>query len=385
MLSKASLSVVIVFSSLFAAVAQVDTTKPVTVPGTVKSVSGDTVVVETAKGEMSLSVAANASVKKVSASNPNPREATPSSLTEIVAGDRIVLSALPTADGKFNPARTVLIISKSDIAARDKSHSDKWRTRGIAGVVEAVNPATNQITVKVSGPMGSSSSVVVTPKAEAKFLKYAPDSNKYSDAKPNSFAGIAVSDSIQALGDKSEDGTSLSAEEILTGSFQQVVGTVKSVDAATNEVVVTDLNSKKDVTISLAGASLMKRFPAEFAERMMQRPGGAPGAQPAPGATPPQGQPGAGRPAGAGPGGRGSLNEMIERFPTITVADLKAGEMIGVIAAKAEPDAKVKAFKMIAGVEPFVRMAEMQAAARGAQRGSQVQLQIPGLDGNSMP
>jgi len=386
----------ILFVGMFAVVSgQVDTTKPVTVSGTVKAVDGDKLVVETAKGPMTLTIAVTAAVKKVPASNPSATAATPSSVSEIAVGDSVVVTALPTADGKLNPARTVLVISKSDLVAKEKARSDAWRTRGISGVVESVNSETNQITVKVSGPMGATSNVVVNPKPTAKFLKYSPESIKYTDAKQSTLAGVAKNDSIKALGDKSEDGASFAAEEILTGSYQQVVGTVKSVDAANNEVVVSDLQTKKDVTISLAGTGVMKRFPVQFAERMAGRSAGQGATPGAGGQVRPQGQPGRGRPAGMGPGGmgggggmggRGNLDDMIERFENVAIADLKVGEMIGVVASKSGPNSKVKAFKLLAGVEPFVRMAEMAAAGRGAGRGqAQVGLQIPGLDGFGMP
>jgi len=383
----------ILFVGMFAVVnGQVDTTKPMTVYGMVKAIDGDKLVLETAKGPVTLTIAATAAVKKVPASNPSATAATPSSMSEIAVGDSVVVTALPTADGRLNPARTVLVIAKTDLVAKEKARSDAWRSRGISGVVEAVNPETNQITVKVSGSMGATSNVVISPKPTAKFLKYSSDSIKYTDAKQGTLAGVEKNDSIKALGDKSEDGTSFAAEEILTGSYQQVVGTVKSVDAANNEVVVSDLQTKKDVTISLAGTGVMKRFPMQFAERMAGRSAGQ-------GATPGAGgqarQPGGGRPVGMGPGGMGgaggmggraNLDDMIERFENVAIADLKVGEMIGVVAAKSDLNSKVKAFKLLAGVEPFVRMAEMAAAGRASGRGqAQVGLQIPGLDGFSMP
>lgn len=92
------------------------------------------------------------------------------------------------------------------------------------------------------------------------------------------------------------------------------------------------------------------------------------------------------RPGGMG-GPRGGIDEMIERFPTITAADLKVGEQIGVLSTKANGSGKIKAIKLLAGVEPFIRMAQMAAAAQGGGRGqgSQIGLSIPGLDGIGTP
>jgi hypothetical protein len=171
---------------------------------------------------------------------------------------------------------------------------------------------------------------------------------------------------IRAAGDKSADGLSLAAEEIVTGAFQTIAGTVKSIDVEKNEVVITNLQTKKDVTVALGTASVMKKFPEEFAQRMVQfqgagMQGGGPGARPAgtPGGSQPvqtappagsQGQPGG--PVRMMPGGGrgGGIDEMLERFPSITAADLKAGDMIAVSSTKNGTLDKISAIKLLAGV-----------------------------------
>ena len=74
---------------------------------------------------------------------------------------------------------------------------------------------------------------------------------------------------------------------------------------------------------------------------------------------------------------------MFERFPTITIAELKPGDVIAVSSSKNGNAQRVNAIKLLAGVEPFLRVAQMQAAAaaRGGQGGRQVEFSIPGLDG----
>ena len=94
------------------------------------------------------------------------------------------------------------------------------------------------------------------------------------------------------------------------------------------------------------------------------------------------GQPGAGGPGG---GPRGGIDDMLERFPAITVADLKVGDMIAVSSTKTASADHITAIKLLAGVEPFIRMAQM-SAARNQGRGQGTQsLNIPGLDGFDMP
>jgi hypothetical protein len=90
---------------------------------------------------------------------------------------------------------------------------------------------------------------------------------------------------------------------------------------------------------------------------------------------------------GGGPGGAGggNIDDMIERFPNITVADLKVGDMIALSSTKNGAADKIKAIKLLAGVEPFLRMAA--ATSGGGRRGGGVEggFSIPGLDGIGFP
>jgi len=379
--------------------------KPSVVAGDVVSISAASIVVNAKTGQVNVAITDKTEFKKVTAENPSLKTAVAAAASDIGVGDKLMVTGIMNPDGKSLPARSVYLMSKSDIAQKQAKEAEQWKTRGITGKVTAVNPQTNQITLEIRSLMGATTTVL-TPKQDAKFIRYAPDSVKFSEAKPSTFAEVAKGDSLRALGDKSADGTSFTAEEIITGAFQTTAGTVKSVDVATNEVVITDLNTKKDVTISLGSVSVMKKFPAEFAERMAgmgqggMRPagqGGQPGQAGQPGqtgqgtpaagtstpGTPGQGTPGAGRPGGFGGGRGGSVDDMLERFPNITAADLKAGDVIAISSTKTAPDAKIKAIKLLAGVEPFIRMAQMAAAAQGGGGRGQgsVNMQIPGLDG----
>ena len=368
------------------------------VPGDVASVSEKQIVIKTKDGQLNVELSAKTEFKRVAAERPSIASAVPATLAEIVAGDKVIVSGVFGEDRSKLPARTVYVMSKSDIAQKNAKEVEKW-SRGISGKVANVNSQTGQISVEVRNLMGTST-IVVTPKEGAAFKRYAPNSVKYSEAVASSLGAIHPGDMIRAAGDKSGDGLSLSADEIVTGAFQTIAGTVKSIDLEKNEVVITNLQTKKDVTVALGTASVMKKFPEEFAQRMVQfqgggGPGGAPGARP--GGTPGSGggQPVAATPPGGGsaqpggpvrmfPGGArgGGIDEMLERFPTITAADLKAGDMIAVSSTKNGDLDKISAIKLLAGVEPFIRAAQ----ASGQQgRGGQGSFNIPGLDGFDFP
>ena len=385
------------FITLFAAVSgQVmaqDAVKPSVVMGNVVSVEAGKIVLQTKDGQVDVTLSDKSQFKRVPPENPVLSAAVPAQFGDIGVGDSLVVSGIFGADKKVLPARSVYIMRKSDISQKQAKESQEWRTRGIAGRVVTVDPVSKQLTVEIRGLVGSST-LTLTPKENARFMRYAPDSVKFSEAKPSTLAEIAPGDMLRALGDRDADGKTFAAEEVVSGAFQTRAGTVKSVDAAKGEVVISDLQTKQDVTVAVTPTSVVKKFPEEFAQRMAQfqmgggmRPGGqAPGGAPqggqAQGGAPGQG----GRAGGFGGGARGGIDEMLDRFPNITVADLKAGDMIAVSSSKNGSSDHIKAIKLLAGVEPFIRMAQMAAAAGPRQGGQRSpDFNIPGLDAVSMP
>ena len=385
------------FISVLTVSAQTEGVKASLVPGDVVSISDKQIVIKTKDAPLNVELTPKTEFKRVSAERPSIASAVPSALADIVVGDKVVVSGVFGDDKSKLPARTVYLMAKSDIAQRNAKEAEKW-SRGISGKVASVNSQTGQISVEIRNLMGSTT-VVITPKEGAAFKRYAPNSVKYSEAVESSVGAVQAGDMIRAAGDKSADGLSLAAEEIVTGAFQTIAGTVKSIDVEKNEVVITNLQTKKDVTVALGTASVMKKFPEEFAQRMVQfqgagMQGGGPGARPAgtPGGSQPvqtappagsQGQPGG--PVRMMPGGGrgGGIDEMLERFPSITAADLKAGDMIAVSSTKNGTLDKISAIKLLAGVEPFIRAA--QASGQQGRGGQQGGFNIPGLDGFDVP
>lgn len=383
-----------------------DAIKPSVITGDVESVSQTKIVIKTKDASVEAVLSTATVYKRVAPDNPSLKSATPAALTDISAGDRVMATGILAADGKSFPARSVYLMTKADITQKNAKETEMWRTRGITGKVTAVNAQTNQITVEVRGLMGSSTTVL-TPKPDAQFHRYAPNSVKFSEALDSSFAEVKQGDMIRALGDKSADGTSFSAEQVVTGAFQTIAGAVKSIDTAKNEVVITDMQTKKDVTVSLGSVSVMKKFPAEMAERLagaqmgggMRPPGqggvtppagGAPTGQgrPVEGAPPAGGMPGQARPGGfgGGRGGNGGIDDMLDRFPNITATDLKVGDMIAVSSSKGTDTTRVSAIKLLAGVEPFLRSAQATSGGgRGGRGGVDSGFTIPGLDGIGFP
>ncbi|MCB1023364.1 MAG: hypothetical protein KDB79_03185 [Acidobacteria bacterium] len=359
--------------------------------GIVKFVSPDKIVLETKDGMINVVVIKATAFKRLPPDNLSLKAATDSAYTDVSVGDRALVTGKVADDKKSILTKTVYLVKDSDLKAQQDKERQEWTTRGISGRVSETDPVAKVITVEMRGITGTVTKVKITPKDDVKYLRYSSKSIKYQDAVESDFSAIAVGDMLRAVGDRSEDQTSLKAEQILTGAFVTVAGTVKSIDVEKNEVTITDLKTKEDVTIAVNKDSLLKKFPTEIAERMagaqmMGMQGGgqrAGGNQPRGGQTRPangENQSEGSGPARRGPGG-GDINEMLNRFPTIAVADLKVGDMLAASSSKGDDSTHLTAIKLLAGVEPFLRMAQMSSGSAGGRSSVGGSLTIPGLDG----
>lgn len=381
-------AIILIFGlSATSAFAQTTTVKPSAISGEVGSISGEKIVLKTKDGDLEAILSDKTQYFRVPPENPTLKAAVASTVTEIGVGDKLLVTGILSEDKKTVPAKSVYLITKSDISNKQSKEKEEWRTRGINGRVVAFNPQTNVITVSMRGLAGERT-VSVTPKDKAEFYRYAPDSVKFSEAKKGVISDIEVGDSIRALGDKNADGSEIKAERIVTGSFKTVGGTITAINTEKNEVTINDFQTKKDVTIVVTDASILKQFPTEMAERLAGQGGGQGGFRPptqgnqqpnpqqnppTPGQTP-NGQGGGFR------GGGGGIDEMLDRFPTVKVADLKVGQMIAVSSTKSADPSRINAIKLLSGVEPFIRMQQASAARQGGG-GQGASLNIPGLDG----
>ncbi|MDQ6785786.1 MAG: hypothetical protein M3033_03065 [Acidobacteriota bacterium] len=361
------------------------------IQGEVSSINADKIVLQTKDGSMDVSLSAKTTYFRVSPEKPSLTTAVAANLSDIGVGDKLIVTGIISGDKKSVPAAKVYLMTKSDIAEKQSKEREQWRTRGIIGQVAAINPQTKEITVSSRSFTGERKTIL-TPKEDAVFRRYAQDSVDYNEAKISSVDEIKVGDSIRALGDKSEDGTTIKAEKVVTGSFKTVGGTITAISAEKNEITITDVQTKKPVTIVVGKNSILKQFPAEMAQRMAQFQTG--GFAPGQGAVrPPQANQTSGQESGQTPnrmgqgGGMrgGNIDDMLERFPAISVSDLKVGDMIAVSSTKNANADRVNAIKLLSGVEPFLKAAQQQTAARGGRGGQDTGFQIPGLEGSNFP
>jgi len=363
-----------------------DATKPTYFPGEVISVTGNKLSLQTKEGVVEITLQPTTAYKKVPPDNPKISAATGATLADIGAGDKVTVSSIVPADKKSIPARTVYLMTKADISKRNESERAAWQTRGISGRVVSVDVPNKKIVLAMRG-IGGERNITVTPKNVIEYRRYAPDSVRFSDAKASSFGELSIGDQVRALGDRSADGVGFEAEKIVSGSFKMVGGTITAIDAAKKEITIKDIQTGKPVTIAVNDSSILKNFPPDVAQMMPARMTGGGIQPPSPGGgnvtvRPPNQGGNSQNPQGGGGGqmrgGRGEFDDMIERFPNISLADLKVGAAVAASSTTGATPGRVTAIKLLSGVEPF-----FVAATQGGRGNTQSSpsLNIPGLDG----
>jgi transcription antitermination factor NusG len=277
-------------------------------------------------------------------------------LSGLGAGDRVVAFYRGPADQKAIQATSLVVRTKADLASIAEKEREDWQKRGTGGTVTAIDTTAKTLTIKAG-----QRSLAVEPLEKAEFLRYAPDSAKFSDAKPGSFTEIKVGDQVRVLGDKTGDGAGIKAEKIVSGSFRQLAATISSVDAAAGEIVIKDLATKKSVTVRVVPDTAMKKLPETTATMLARRYG--------PGGGLVDAQAGSGGPGGrrggvpSGPGGArggvpsgpgGDIGQMLDRLPAMQLSELRRGDAIMVSTTQGSDSSRGTAVMLLAGVEPLL-------------------------------
>jgi co-chaperonin GroES (HSP10) len=296
--------------------------------GTVKAIAGNTVTLTTDKGQqVAVTVADGARILQLTPGSKDLKSAQVIALTDVAAGDRILVTGKAGDAADSLTASRVILMKSTDIAEQHAAEAADWQKRGSGGIVSALNPANGSITL-ASG----AKKINVVTSGSTIFRRYAGDSVKFEDAKPSTLAQIQVGDQMRVRGAKSADGDSIQAQEIVSGSFENLSGLLASVDAATGTITLKDLATKKMKTVKITSNSDLRRLPeraaAMFAARARGGAAGAPASAPAASATPGE------RPGGPGRSASMDLSQMLSRLPNETAADLKVGEAVMIVASQ---------------------------------------------------
>jgi hypothetical protein len=339
----------------------------------VKSVTGNTITLQTDTGaEVAVSIQPNTRLVRMGPGQTDLKTAPAIQLSDVQVGDRMLVGGAPSDDGKSIAATTAVVMKKADVAEKQQHDREEWQKNGVAGVVKSVDAANGTITLS-TGTLAANTLAVHVSK-ETIIRRYAPDSIKFDDAKPGTLDQIKAGDQLRARGTKSDDGKELGAAEVVSGTFRSIAATFNSADAANNTITITDLVTKRPVTLKITPESQMHQLPAMAAQRIAMRlkggSEGATGAGAAGGsATPqrPQTSQGATQ-GGAGAGGRPGggtpdFQQMLSRMPSVSIGDLQKGSALMIVATEGSADSPSQVIILLSGVEPILTAASPRQAS----------------------
>ncbi|HEX3436205.1 MAG TPA: hypothetical protein VHT24_05500 [Pseudacidobacterium sp.] len=326
--------------------------------GTVTAVSDGAVTLKSDAGVVSTITVSDAT--RIVRTEPGQKDlssATVIHLQDLTVGDRVLVRATPGSAENTYTAQAVIAMKKSDIAQKQQQDREDWQRRGVGGLVKSVDTSGGTVVV-ASGPR--TITIHTTPKTIVR--RYAQDSVKFDDAKVSTLDQINPGDQLRARGDRGADGTELTADEIVAGTFRNIAAAVLAANPGAQTVTVTDLATKKPVTIHFTQDSQLHRLAPEMAQMIAMRlkGGGAPqGGAPVPAAERPANASG---PGGMGGGGqRGDMQQVLQRAPVIQITDLHKGDAVMIVATEGSADSAT-AITLLAGVEPM-----LQASTKGSQ------------------
>jgi transcription antitermination factor NusG len=365
--------------------------------GTIKSIEADSITVATesaGEGEISARLTSSTKILRVPPGEKDLKNATALESQDLQIGDRVLVRGPASTAGDKHSivALSVIVMKQADVAAKQQRDREDWQKRGVGGLVTNVDAATGTITIS-SSEMGANRSITVHITKDTILRRYAPGSVRFDDAKPapasQIMARIKAGDQLRARGTRSADGSEVSAEEVVSGAFRNIAGTIKAIDPASNTMTVQDAIGKSAVVVKVTSDSQMKKLPTEMAQRIAMRlkgpAGGGNGDQPgangqsygksvkdqggSPEASRARTSKSTGGQAaslpGAGQSGNGppDLQRMLSRLPNSTLADLQKGDAVMIVSTEGTDSGAVTAITLLAGVDAILTASPNQSAS----------------------
>jgi hypothetical protein len=326
--------------------------------GAITAITGTTLTVNTdAGGERQVQVPSAAPIKRVAPGQKDLSTAETIQFSDLATGDRVLVKLDTEAAGAIPQALQIIAIKQTDVALKQQKDREDWQRRGVGGLVKSVEAPSGVIVL--SSGFGATAKTVTIHTTRATMLKrYAPASVRFDAAQPAPIDAIHSGDQLRARGIKNADGTQIDAEEVVSGAFRNISGTIASLDPVGSSMVVKDLATKKPVTIHITADAQMRQLPEAMARMLALRLKG--GAASGAGSSAAAGSPHNGGPwtsqgnaqAGGQGGAGGDPQQMLTRLPAIQLADLKKGEAVMLVSTDGATD--VTGITLLAGVEPLL-------------------------------
>ncbi len=173
--------------------------------GTVKEVSGSTMTLATDAGQpVTVTLTDAVRIVQLALGSTDLKAATPIKLTDIAVGDRVLVTGKAGDAANQLTASRVILMKSTDIAEKRAKEQADWQKRGSGGIVNAVDPSSNSLTVTEGAKK-----VQIKTTGTTIFRRYSGDSIKFEDAVAGTFAQVQPGDQLRVRGAKSEDGATI--------------------------------------------------------------------------------------------------------------------------------------------------------------------------------
>lgn len=338
--------------------------------GTIKAIAATSLSLTTDSGtEVNVQFQVEVKVLRVPPGSKTLKEATAIRLSDLQVGDRILVRGAAGAQPNTMTATTIVAMKKEDIADKQSKEREEWQKHGIGGLVKSVDPAKEIIVISTLSAAGAKDVAIHAPVGTV-LRRYAPGSVNFDGAKVAPLTEIKGGDQLRARGTRSADGSEFTADEIVSGTFHNISGTITSIDAAKATLTVADLATKKNVELSVTSDSQMRKLPAPMAQRIAMRlkgvapDAGGPNAAaasatqtPPPAAT--SGGQGTANGSNGGPGGgqrgSGDMQQMLSRLPISPIGDFQKGDAVMIVATSGANGGPFNVITLLGGVEAILQ------------------------------
>ena len=218
--------------ALLAGAVVADAQAPARFVGTITAISGNTLTVKTdVDGVHQVNVPAGAPIKRIAPGQKDLSTAETISFSDLAIGDRALVKLDPGAPAGTEEALQIVAVKQADLALKQQKDREDWQRRGVGGLVKSVDAATGDIVLFRGSGVTAKTITVHTTKATT-LKRYAPASVRFDEAQPAPIDAIHAGDQLRARGTKNADGTEIAAEDVVSGTFRNIAGTISSLDAA---------------------------------------------------------------------------------------------------------------------------------------------------------
>lgn len=335
--------------------------------GAIKAITDKGIVLASDSGdEVQVMLQDALRILRVAPGEKDLKNATVLQKQDLQVGDRVLVRGRAGGAAHSIVAGVIVVMKQADVTAKQQKDRDDWQRRGVGGLVTAVDPA-GIITVSMTS-FGGTKTVAVHTTKNTILRRYAVNSVKFDDARVAPLDQIKVGDQLRARGAKNDDGTTLAAEEVVSGTFRNLAGQIVALDTTDSTLTLKDAISKQTVVVKVTDDAQLRKLPAEFAQRIATRlkgeaANGIPGANAITGGAEHPRERSGGVPGGAGDGmggrngGPPDMQQILSRVPPAHLSDLQKGDAVMIVTTEGDAAGTVHAITLLAGVEPILTAA----------------------------